>query len=134
MRLGIYSTSIQKHSYSMASLSVAVLIPTSASAQQLGGGGTEIDWLRVIGSLFLCLILAVLVGLLYRWKSGLTGSVNAASPRQMRVLEITRLSARVSLYLVEVAQHRVVISVEPTGSRLILDLGSDKSNQREPGS
>ena len=86
-----------------------------ASAVEAAGAG-GMDFVRIGGALALCLVIGVAVILMLRKASGSRLSfMSDASPRRLRVVETTRLGAKVQLCLIECDGHAVLCAVHPQG-------------------
>lgn len=101
----------------LAALSGAA-VPTWAHAQLAGGGAApEVDYLRVLAAIALCLGLAVLA--IWWLKNNAVARLGLAtgkeSGRTLRIVETARLHVRATLYVVEFDGRRILVSADPNG-------------------
>jgi flagellar biogenesis protein FliO len=89
-----------------------------ATAQLAGGGGApEIDLVRVVLALVVCLAVGVAALWLLRRYGGarFTALVPRDGQRRLHVVETTRLHVRATLYVVEFDGRRILIAADQNG-------------------
>lgn len=96
-------------------------LATPALAQTLGRatGSPDVPWVRVVGALTICLLLALGAALALRGR--LTGAVSRLSPtrRKMQVIETLRLSHQVDVCRLQCDDLEIVLAATPHGAVLI---------------
>ena len=102
---------------------IAAAIPRTALAQAIGQAvGDDLPWLRVIGSLAVCLLLAVAAAAALRWRAG-GGLPSLKAPRRRLVMiESVRLSHQVNVSLLKVDGDELLIASGPQGGALLARL------------
>ena len=82
-----------------------------------GVGSVEIDYLRVLLALVLCLALAVFVLWWLKQQSGqrLAAALGQKRGQSVRVVERVRLSPRATLHVVEFDGQRILVASDPNG-------------------
>lgn len=104
---------------------LALALSAPAAAQRLGGGGApEVPIVRIVGALFLCLLVAALAILYLRHRAGgampaMFGRLIKADP-EIDVREVRRLTVQHSIGLVRHAGQDYLLLLSP-GDGLLLD-------------
>jgi flagellar biogenesis protein FliO len=82
-----------------------------------GAGSVEIDYLRVLLAVVLCLALAVLILLWIKRHAGqrLAAALGQRHGQSVRVVERVRLSPRATLHVVEFDGQRILVASDPNG-------------------
>ena len=122
-----------------AAVLLAGALPTSVPAalaarpagSLAGGAGTvEIDYVRVLLALVLCLALAVLILWWLKRQSGqrLAAALGQRRGQSVRVVERARLSPRAMLHVVEFDGQRVLVATDNNGVFRIAQGGLPESS------
>lgn len=109
---------------------VPASVAARTSAPLAGGvGSVEIDYLRVLLALFLCLTLAVLILWWIKRQTGhrLAAALGQKRGQSVRVVERVRLSPRATLHVVEFDGQRVLVASDPNGVYRIAQSGLQDS-------
>lgn len=112
---------------SLSALLLSTPLSSVAMAQQLGGGAApEVSLVRMIGALFVCLLLAGLVILYLRHR---TGSPSAPILRRLmnnspeiEVREFRRLTVQHSLALIRHSGREWLLVLSPADTQVLNDL------------
>lgn len=112
--------------YCLAGLSFVVAHPAVAAAPARLGGGGELDFSlgRIVLSLIVCIIIAVLAILLIRQRSGridLRALFARIEPRaaQIRIVETRRLSPHADISVVEHGGREYLLLLQPTAAQVL---------------
>jgi flagellar biogenesis protein FliO len=99
---------------------LAVVAPVAMARLSAGGPAPEVDLVRLVPALLLCLVLAVAIILVLRRR--LPGHRNSTAANAVRIVESMRLGARGELHVIDFGGRRILLAADPNGIVPVIDV------------